>query len=86
MLNILNKKKPKPNVPKKKIAEIWVTEKGNPVLRNLGKVENADLVQVLSMLRDSLMSEVIIKKFLDEQDASIIDPNTGMPTLSDRGN
>lgn len=76
----------KPNLPKKKIAEIWVTEKGNPVLRNLGKVEDADMVLVLAMLRDSLFSKVIIKKFLDEQDASIINPQTGRPTLSDRGN
>lgn len=75
-----------PNTPKKKIAEIWVTEKGNPVLRNLGKVEDADLVQVLAMLRDSLMSKVIIQKFLDEKDSRIVNPVTNMPTLSDRGN
>ncbi len=79
-------KKVKPNVPKQKIAEIWVTEKGNPVIRNLGKVENADLVQVLSMLRDSLMTEVIIKKFLDEKDARIVNPVTGMPEISGKGN
>ncbi len=76
----------KPNIPKKKIAEIWVTEKGNPVLRNLGKVEDADIVQVLAMLRDSLFSKVIIKKFLDESDAKIIDPATGVPKLSEREN
>lgn len=79
-------RKKKPNIPKKKIAEIWVTEKGNPVLRNLGKVDDADIVQVLAMLRDSLFSKVIIKKFLDEQDASIINPQTGRPTLSEREN
>ena len=82
----MNFKKKKPNLPTKKIAEIWVTEKGNPVIRNLGKVDNATMVQVLAMLRDSLMSEVIIKKFLDEQDASIIDPKTGMPAISERKN
>ncbi len=71
---------------KNKIAEIWVTEKGNPVIRNLGKVDDATLVQTMALLRDSLMTKVIIKKFLDEQGAPIVNPATGLPVTSERKN
>ena len=77
-------KTPKPK--QQKIAEIWLTEKGNPRLRNFGYVTHDDLMVVLMGLRDILFTEVVTQKFLDQQNATIIDPKTNMPTTSERKN
>ena len=69
-------------VKQKKLGEIWLTEKGNPRLRNFGYATHEEMMIILASLRDILFTEVIIAKFLKEQNASIIDPKTGMPTTS----
>ena len=73
-------------VKQKKLGEIWLTEKGNPKLRNFGYVTHEEMMIILASLRDILFTEVIIAKFLKEQNASIIDPKTGMPTTSEGRN
>lgn len=80
----LKKKKQKPK--QQKIAEIWLTEKGNPRLRNFGYVTHDDLITILMGLRDILFTEVVTQKFIDTQNATIINPQTGLPTVSERGN
>lgn len=73
-------------VKQKKLGEIWLTEKGNPRLRNFGYATHEEMMIILTSLRDILFTETIIEKFLEEQNASIIDPKTGMPAVSERGN
>ncbi len=80
------RKKKNPSLPQSRIAEIWLTAKGNPVLRNLGKVDNDEMIKALSVLRDTIFSEAVIAKFLNEQNASIVNPHTGLPTSTERKN
>jgi len=84
MIKPFKKKNPKPK--QRKIAEVWITEKGNPRLRNLGYATHEELMVILMGLRDILFAETVTQKFLDQQNATIIDPKTGMPTTSERKN